>query len=121
MVSPTRIHDTFHQTGMISCSFMLYFNSREDLHDLLADSDVYASSTVDQMLAGKQFNRAVCGLTLTYEACMDLWVTAFFKWCAANNYQPNIPMLFWEKLTATQTAFKDEHTSIAEMLMIYGP
>ncbi len=34
------------------------------LRDLLSDSGVYAPCTVDQMLAGKQFNRAVGGLTL---------------------------------------------------------
>ena len=34
------------------------------LRDLLVDSNVYASSTTDLMLAGKQFHRAVRGLTL---------------------------------------------------------
>ena len=34
------------------------------LLDFLVDSDVYAASTADQMLAGKQFSQAVRGLTL---------------------------------------------------------
>ena len=38
------------------------------LRDLLVDSDVYAGSTADLMLAAKQFHRAVRGLTLLYEA-----------------------------------------------------
>jgi hypothetical protein len=35
------------------------------LADLLVDSGVYAACTVEQMLSGKQFNRAVRGLTRT--------------------------------------------------------
>ena len=38
------------------------------LKDMLVDSDVYALTTVDQMLTGRQFHRAVRGLTLCYEA-----------------------------------------------------
>jgi hypothetical protein len=48
------------------------------LADLLVDSGVYAACTVEQMLSGKQFNRAVRGLTLTYEAVMWLWLASFF-------------------------------------------
>ena len=41
------------------------------LHDLLADSDVYAGSTVEQMVKGKQFNRAVRGsMTCSGTACL---------------------------------------------------
>ncbi|VDI27495.1 Hypothetical predicted protein [Mytilus galloprovincialis] len=50
------------------------------LRDLLVDSSVYAAATVDQMLCGKQFNRAVRGLTLVYEALCSLWFGAFFRW-----------------------------------------
>ena len=32
------------------------------LRDILIDSGVNASATVDQMLSGKQYKRAVCGL-----------------------------------------------------------
>jgi hypothetical protein len=57
----------------------------------MVDSGVYASCTVDQILSGKQFNRAVRGLTLVYEALISLWFVAFFKWCVENGYCEKIP------------------------------
>ncbi len=42
------------------------------LRDLLADAAFYAPNTVDQILAGKQFNEAVRALTLAYEAFAKL-------------------------------------------------
>ncbi len=53
------------------------------LKDLLVDSDVYAENTVDQMLAGKQFFRAVRGITLAYECLMQFWLSSFLEWCAS--------------------------------------
>ncbi|CAC5394837.1 unnamed protein product [Mytilus coruscus] len=50
------------------------------LRDLLVDSVLYAAATVDQMLSGKQFNRAVRGLTLLYETLKTLWICSFFVW-----------------------------------------
>ncbi|CAC5392795.1 unnamed protein product [Mytilus coruscus] len=50
------------------------------LRDLLVDSGVYAAATVDRMLSGKQFNRAVRGLTLIYETLKTLWICSFFVW-----------------------------------------
>jgi hypothetical protein len=47
------------------------------LADLLVDSGVCAACTVEQMFSGKQFNRAVRGLTLTYKAVMSLWLASF--------------------------------------------
>jgi hypothetical protein len=38
------------------------------LKEILVDSSVYAAGTVDQMMCGKQFNRAVRALILEYEA-----------------------------------------------------
>ena len=49
------------------------------LRDLLVDSDVNAGSTTDLMLAGKQFHRAVRGLTLLYEALSQLLLSAFLS------------------------------------------
>ena len=40
------------------------------LRDILFDSDVYVCASVDQMLSGKQYKRAVRELTLVYEAMM---------------------------------------------------
>lgn len=42
------------------------------LRDKPAESGVYASNTVDQMLEGKQFHRTVRGLTLSYEVLSEL-------------------------------------------------
>ena len=38
--------------------------------DIIVDTGVYASATVDQMLTGKLYKRAVRGLILMYEALM---------------------------------------------------
>ena len=51
-----------------------------DLRDLLVDSDVYAFSTADLMLAGRQFYRVLRGLTLFYEALSQLLLSDFFDW-----------------------------------------
>ena len=54
------------------------------LRDILIDSDVYVCASGDQMLSGKQYKRAVRGLTLVYEATMGYLrylMVSFFKWC----------------------------------------
>jgi hypothetical protein len=48
--------------------------------DLLIEFSVYVARTVEQMMTGKQFNRAVRALTLVYEALSSLWLSAFFEW-----------------------------------------
>ena len=40
-----------------------------------------AYACVDQLLSGKQYKRAVLGLTLVYEAMMRYLMVSFFKWC----------------------------------------
>jgi hypothetical protein len=50
------------------------------LADILVDAGVYAACTVERMLSGKQFNRAVRGLTLTDEAVISLWLASFLDW-----------------------------------------
>jgi hypothetical protein len=52
---------------------------------LLIESSVYAARSVEQMMTGKQFNRAVRALTLVYEALSSLWLSAFFEWCRDND------------------------------------
>ncbi|CAG2209484.1 unnamed protein product [Mytilus edulis] len=76
------------------------------LSDLLVDSGIYASNTVDQMLVGKQFNRGVRGLTLAYEALMVLWFKAFFNWCRDENRMKTIQPNVWK-------VFLDCHSSFA--------
>lgn len=39
---------------------------------MLVDSEVYAGCTVEQMLTGKQFNRAVRGVTIVYEVVVAM-------------------------------------------------
>jgi hypothetical protein len=55
------------------------------LKDLLIESSVYAAGSVEQMITGKQFNRAIRALTLVYEALSSLWLSAFFEWCREND------------------------------------
>ena len=64
------------------------------LRDLMVDYGVYTGCTVDQMLSGKQFNRAVRGLILVYEALMSLWCVAFFKWCVENGHCEKINKMY---------------------------
>jgi hypothetical protein len=58
---------------------------------------VYAANTADQMLAGKQFLRAVRGLTLAYEALMQLLFTVFLEWCEKDETR-RIPAHLWHHL-----------------------
>ena len=80
------------------------------LSDLLVESGVYASCTVEQMLSGKQFNRAVRSLTLAYEATMSLWLSSFFDWCQTNDHFLNIPDDIWHYLLLCHGNFADKET-----------
>ncbi|CAG2197605.1 unnamed protein product [Mytilus edulis] len=80
------------------------------LSDLLVDSGVYAGCTVEQMLSGKQFNRAVRALTLTYEAMMSLWVSSF-DWCRTTNRLINIPETIWDALLRCYDIFAGDMSS----------
>ena len=54
------------------------------LRDILIDSDVYVCASVDQMLSGQQYKRAVRGFTHVYEAMMGYLrylMVSFFRWC----------------------------------------
>ena len=50
------------------------------LKDMLANSETYATATAESMLDGRQFHRAVRGLTLVYEAMIHILVTNCLKW-----------------------------------------
>jgi hypothetical protein len=43
--------------------------------------------TVDQMLNGKEFNRATRAFVLAYEALSVSWLSAFFSWCNKNDFR----------------------------------
>ena len=49
------------------------------LTDLLKDSNVYASCTVDSLLDGRQFHRSIRELTLVYEALMSTLLQTFLE------------------------------------------
>ena len=51
------------------------------IRDLLVDYDVHAGNTVEQMLTGKQFNRAVRGFTLVFNSLNIIYTAAFIHWC----------------------------------------
>lgn len=55
------------------------------LRDMLVDSTVYAGNTADHMLKGKQFHRAVRGLTICFEALFSLLLENFQAWLFLNN------------------------------------
>ena len=78
------------------------------LRDLLVESEVYAGCTVDQMLAGKQFNRSVRGLILTYEALTELWLCSFFKWCELEQHIHALPNVLWQQIEKAQQAIKEK-------------
>ena len=86
------------------------------LRDLLVDSDVYAGSTADLMLAGKQFHRAVRELTLLYEALNQLLLSAFFDWCEKKENSNGIPPKFWKSLAKAQTSFDKDKGSCLVMV-----
>ena len=60
------------------------------LRDLLVDSGMYAGNTAELMIVGKEFNRAVRGFTLVFEALQVLFIAAFIHWCrtSCNNVVP---------------------------------
>lgn len=77
------------------------------LRDLLADSSVYAANTVDNMLLGKQFHRAVRGITLSYETLFHALITSFLDWRTDNN--KNISCEFWEAVLKTHKQIQENH------------
>jgi hypothetical protein len=66
------------------------------LRDLLVDSDVYAGNTVEQMLIGKQFNRAVRGFTLVFYSLKIIHIAAFIHWCRTFDHFEEIHDVFLE-------------------------
>ncbi len=58
------------QHSYIACIGKLWRGEGGCLCDILVDSGVYAAATVDQILMGKQYNRATRALFLSYEALM---------------------------------------------------
>ncbi|CAC5408764.1 unnamed protein product [Mytilus coruscus] len=78
------------------------------LRDLLVDSGVYAGNTAELMLNGKEFNRAVRGFTLVFEALQVLFISAFIHWCRTFDYFDQIPSAFWNVLLEFHTSICDQ-------------
>jgi uncharacterized protein (DUF1697 family) len=55
--------------------------------------------TVDQMLNGKEFNRATRAFALAYEALSVSWLSAFFSWCNENDLIKSFSDTFWSDLS----------------------
>jgi hypothetical protein len=66
------------------------------LRDLLVDSDGYAGNTVEQMVVGKQFNRAVRGFTLLLYSLKIIHIAAFIHWCRTFDHFEEIHDVFLE-------------------------
>ncbi|KAJ8686065.1 hypothetical protein QAD02_021859 [Eretmocerus hayati] len=57
------------------------------LLDMLVESGVYAASTADQMLEGRQYHRAMRGLTLCYEVLLTMLFENFLEDLFQTNVQ----------------------------------
>ena len=76
------------------------------LHDLLVDSETYAPNTTEQMLSGKQYHRAVRGLTLSYEVLMQALIIQCLKWCVDNektNFEEHVKDIIVEILDQSES------------------
>ncbi|CAC5391599.1 unnamed protein product [Mytilus coruscus] len=60
------------------------------------------------MLNGKEFNRAVRGFTLVFEALQVLFISAFIHWCRTFDYFDQIPSAFWNVLLEFHTIICDQ-------------
>ena len=67
------------------CTFIACISKLCGLKDLLVDSNVSAESTMNLMLAGKQFHRAVRGITIAYECLTQLWLASFLTGIIRSN------------------------------------
>ncbi|CAG2236797.1 unnamed protein product [Mytilus edulis] len=70
------------------------------------------------MLNGKEFNRAVRGFTLVFEALQVLFISAFIHWCRTFDYFDQIPSAFWNVLLEFHTS--DPRCPVSLYLMYAG-
>lgn len=75
------------------------------LSQLLHESGVFASRTVDNMLTGKDFDRALYGLQLAEEALCAQFLQQFHKWC--NDGDLVLTPVIGQLLSKLETSFKD--------------
>ena len=87
----------------IAC--MKKFWGEAGLLDFLVDSGVYVASTTDQVLVGKQFNRALRGLALAYQTLIAMKLAAFVAWCEISGGSHVVSPVVWRKLADAQQAY----------------
>ena len=58
--------------------------------------------------AGKQFTRALRGLTLAYQTLIAIKLAAFVAWCDRSGGPHVVSPVVWRKLTDAQQAYKSE-------------
>ena len=80
------------------------------LLDFLVDSGVYAASIADQMLAGKQFNRALRALTRVYKTLTAMKLAAFVAWCERSRGSHVMSPVVWRKLADTNLSQNNKHS-----------
>ena len=84
------------------------------LDSWISDGDVYAALTTYQLLASKQFNRAVRSLTVTHEAFTALKLSAFVARCDPVEGEPMI----CEALADPLQAYKYEDPTSCKNVVI---
>ena len=87
------------------------------LRDILIDSGVYASVTVDQNVVWK-YKRAVRGLILMYEALMRCSMRSFFKWHEKDDHMDGFLPQFWQHLIDQQSDIcdgNDTHNAASQL------
>ncbi len=95
----------FHtQCPYIACIGKLWGSG--GLCDILVDSGVYAAATVDQILMGKQYNRATRALCLSYEAFMHVFMTQLINWLNDRESWEQIPKEVWTQLIEAHKSFQ---------------
>ena len=79
------------------------------LKQLLHESDVFAAGTVNNMLSGKDFDRAIYGLHLIDEAFHGLLIKQFQQWCQEKGKYLSHDMM--QLLSTTATSFEANNVS----------
>ena len=84
------------------------------LYNVLVESGVYAAATANQMLNGKQFHRAVRGLTLAYEAMMHVLMEEFI---GASALQDEVTNLARKSIEILESAERDQSEALLSQLI----
>lgn len=94
-----------------------YLYGDAGLKQLLHESGVYAAGSVQQMLTGKDFDRALRGLRMVDEALNKRFLLQFKKWCDETNHI--IPPRISELLSTISAgkSIADVITQLTEVVM----